>query len=46
LHFEFLHAFAGIGSVVVVYIGHRGLSAEVFHFDDNGKVSKAYAHYE
>ncbi len=46
LHFELLHVFAGIGSVVVFYNGHRGLSAEVFQFDKNYKVSKACAHYE
>lgn len=46
LHFEFQTAFVGVDSVVVFYKGHRGLSAEVFFFDDNGKVTKAYAHYE
>lgn len=46
LHFEFLNAFLGVNSVVVSYKGHRGLSAEVFYFDNNGKVRKAYAHYE
>ena len=46
LHFEFLNAFAGVNSVTVYYKGHRGLSAEVFYFDKNGKVKSAYAHYE
>lgn len=46
LYFEFLQAFAGVDSVLVYYRGHRGLSAEVFHFNNVGKVYKAYAHYE
>jgi len=46
LHFELLNTFTGIDSVVIHYRGHRGLSAEVFFFDEHGKVTKAYAHYE
>ncbi|MBQ0797989.1 MAG: nuclear transport factor 2 family protein [Porticoccaceae bacterium] len=46
LRFEFLHAFAGVNSVVVYYKGPRSLSAEVFYFNHNGKVEKAFAHYE
>ena len=45
LHFEILHVLAGAGSVTIVYRGVRGLSAEVFHFADSGKVLAAYAHY-
>jgi ketosteroid isomerase-like protein len=29
----------------VYYKGHRGLSAEVFHFGPGGKVRAAFAHY-
>lgn len=46
LHFELLATLVGVNSVTLYYRGHRGLSAEVFHFEPNGKVSKAYAHYE
>ena len=46
LHFELIKAFAGVDSVVVHYKGHRGLAAETFFFDSEGKVISAYAHYE
>lgn len=46
LHFKLLNTFSGVDSVVVHYLGHRGISAEVFYFDANGKVSRAHAHYE
>lgn len=46
LQFKLLFTFTGVNSVVVHYQGHRGLSAEVFYFDSNGKVNRAYAHYE
>jgi len=45
LRFEKLHVLAGTNSVTIVYHGVRGLSAEVFHFNDQGKVYAAYAHY-
>ncbi|MEZ5571517.1 MAG: nuclear transport factor 2 family protein [Halioglobus sp.] len=45
LHFELLHVLTGANSVVVIYNGVRGLSAEVFCFSETGKVSSAYAHY-
>ena len=46
LNFKLLNTFAGVDSIVVHYLGHRGLSAEVFYFDDKGKVNRAHAHYE
>jgi len=46
LHFELLHTFVGVNSIVIHYKGHRGLSAETFFFDSDGKVERAYAHYE
>ncbi len=46
LHFELLHVLLGSHSITVIYDGVRGLSAEVFHFSENGKVSSAYAHYK
>ncbi|MBL1277597.1 MAG: nuclear transport factor 2 family protein [Ectothiorhodospiraceae bacterium] len=45
LHFDIIAVFSGVESVVIHYQGHRGLSAEVFHFGDDGKVIKSYAHY-
>lgn len=46
LHFEVINSFSGTNSIVIHYKGHRGLSAEVFFFDNEGKVNAAYAHYE
>lgn len=45
LHFDLLHVLAGANSVTIIYTGVRGLSAEVFHFSESGKVSSAHAHY-
>ena len=45
LHFELITTLAGVNSVTLYYKGGRGLSAEVFHFDQHGKVTRAYAHY-
>jgi len=45
LHFELVTMFLGISSIALCYRGHRGLSAEVFHFNREGKVTRAYAHY-
>ena len=45
LRFELIAAFAGVDSVVLHYRGHRGLSAEVFHFRSDGKIYAAFAHY-
>lgn len=46
LHFEKLHVLTGANSVTIIYNGVIGLSAEVFHFNDEGKVYAAFAHYE
>lgn len=46
LHFELLHVLTGVASVTLVYNGVRGLSAEVFHFNEAGKVVRAFAHYD
>ena len=45
LHFELEGVYAGAASIVIHYRGPRGLSAEVFWFDDGGKVYRAAAHY-
>ncbi|MRR17813.1 MAG: nuclear transport factor 2 family protein [Deltaproteobacteria bacterium] len=45
LHFELITTLWGINSITLYYKGHRGLSAEVFHFTPERKVAKSYAHY-
>lgn len=45
LHFTLEHVLLGINSITLIYQGARGISAEVFHFDRDGRVSRAYAHY-
>lgn len=46
LHFDILSVFTGANSVVIHYKGHKGNVTEYFHFNDEGKVFKAAAHYE
>lgn len=45
LHFELLNVLTGVNSLTLYYQGVRGLAAEVLHFDEAGKVFKAFAHY-
>lgn len=45
LHFELVTTLVGINSITLYYQGARGPSAEVFHFNLDGKVARAYAHY-
>jgi hypothetical protein len=45
LHFELANVFAGAASVTLTFRGHRGLCAEVFWFNPEGKVYRAAAHY-
>jgi hypothetical protein len=45
LRFELLETLIGVNSLTVYYKSARGLSAEVFHFDLDRKVVRAYAHY-
>lgn len=45
LHFELVQVFAGAASVTIIYRGHRGVGAEVFWFNAEGKVYRAAAHY-
>lgn len=45
LHFELLTTLIGVNSITLYYKGVLGLSAEVFYFTPEGKVSSAYAHY-
>ncbi len=46
LHFELITTLVGVNSITLYYRGARGrLAAEVFHFNREQKVSKAFAHY-
>lgn len=45
LRFERIDTLAGVNSVTIYYQGVSGPAAEVFHFNEAGKVTRAYAHY-
>ncbi|MFA5921330.1 MAG: nuclear transport factor 2 family protein [Methylococcaceae bacterium] len=46
LHFELIATLVGVNSITLHYRGARGrLAAEVFHFNQDKKVAKAFAHY-
>jgi hypothetical protein len=46
LHFELISVLTGVTSITLYYKGARGrLAAEVFHFDAEQKVARAFAHY-
>ena len=45
LRFELIDVLVGVGSIVIHYRGVRGMAAEVFYFNDEGKVRQAVAHY-
>ncbi len=45
LRFELVTTLIGVNSITLYYRGHRGFSAEVFHFNSDKKVYKSYAHY-
>ncbi|GAB6040335.1 nuclear transport factor 2 family protein [Endothiovibrio diazotrophicus] len=46
LKFTLRHTLCGANSVALIYEGVLGLSNEVFHFGEDGKVIRAYAHYD
>ena len=47
LHFELITTLVGVNSITLYYKHDRGrLAAEVFHFDSDQKVVKAFAHYD
>lgn len=46
LRFELVSTLVGAESVVVYYKGVRGMAAETFFFNAEGKVVRAAAHYE
>jgi hypothetical protein len=45
LRFELLATFVGADSIVLHYQGARGPAAEVFFFGQDGRVTRAAAHY-
>ena len=45
LHFDYEQTLIGANSLTLIYRGHRGLSAEVFFFNDDLLVYKASANY-
>lgn len=45
LRFKLISTFVGADSIVLHYRGVRGLGAEVFFFNADGKVARAAAHY-
>jgi ketosteroid isomerase-like protein len=45
LQFELITVLIGVNSLTIYYKGTRGFSAEVFHFNTEGRVFKAFAHY-
>ena len=46
LRMELITTLVGVNSITLYYRGHRGWSAEVFHFGPDRKVDRSYAHYE
>lgn len=46
LHFELITILVGVNSITLYYLGAQGrLAAEVFHFNQEQKVTQAFAHY-
>ena len=45
LRFELIATLVGVNSITLYYRGARGPAAEVFHFNHEGQVAKAFAHY-
>jgi len=45
LNFDLVATLVGVDSITLYFKGVRGPCAEVFHFNQDGKVTRAYAHY-
>ena len=45
LHFELISTLVGVNTITLYYKGVSGPVAEVLHFNQDGKVTRAYAHY-
>ncbi|MFQ6025979.1 MAG: nuclear transport factor 2 family protein [Dehalococcoidia bacterium] len=46
LRMELVSTLVRVNSITLYYQGHRGWSAEVFHFGPDQKIVRSYAHYE
>lgn len=45
LRFELVNVLVGVDCLSILYRGHRGLSAELLHFDGDGRVMRGQALY-
>lgn len=45
LHFDLVDVLAGVDCLTILYRGHRGLTAELFELDANGRVVRGRALY-
>jgi hypothetical protein len=45
LKFDLIQALVGVDSITIHYRGVRGMAAEVFFFNAESKVTRAFAHY-
>ncbi len=45
LRFELISVLIGVSSITLYYKGARGFVAEVFHFNADLKIIRAFAHY-
>ena len=45
LHFDLVATLIGVNSITLYYNSVRGAAAEVFHYNQDGKIARAYAHY-
>ncbi|GAB6139275.1 nuclear transport factor 2 family protein [Methylosoma difficile] len=45
LYFELTATLVGVNSITLCYQGVSGAAAEVLHFNAEGKVARAFAHY-
>ena len=45
LRFDLVSTLTGVDSITIYYKGPRGMGAEVFQFNPDRKIERAYAHY-
>jgi hypothetical protein len=45
LHFDLISILIGVDTITLYHKGHRGLSAEVFHFNAASQVTESFTHY-
>lgn len=46
LHFELVDVLVGVNCLTILYMGHRGLTAEVLSFGDDGRAVRGQALYK